>query len=57
MTHVLKAGYKKGNIKKVLRLGKKDRIRKPKPLPPELSDGRVENLVMENAVTLNQAKR
>ena len=56
MKDVLKVGFEEGDIKKLFRLGKRREDGKERPLLIQFSDGRVKNLVMENAGKLSQAK-
>ena len=55
MEEVLKVGYEKGDIVKVVRLGKFDDSKK-RPLLIEFTNAHVKNVVMENVTKLGTAK-
>jgi putative lipoic acid-binding regulatory protein len=55
MDKVLKVGYEKGKIVKVVRFGKFDE-KKLRPLLVEFSNAHVKNVVMENVTKLGSAK-
>jgi len=55
MEQVLRVGYEKGDIVKLVRLGRYEYAKK-RPLLIEFSNGHVENVVMENFTKLSSAK-
>lgn len=56
MRDVLKVGWEEGDVKKILRLGKKTDSERPRPVLVEFSNGHTKNLVMENAPKLGKAE-
>jgi len=55
MEQVLRVGYEKGDIVKVVRLGRYEDAKK-RPLLIELSNGHIKNIVKENVTKLGSAK-
>ena len=56
MNTVLQVGYEEGDVKKVVRLGKRSEGDEKRPLLVEFKNDHVKNLVMENAGRLGKAK-